>query len=682
MKQRCIVLMILGALGLLPVKLMSQALPQSLPSTGPTTFDADTGSPNINILNPNALIQKHWIVAGKVTTLSGDAVAGVKIWVQPTISAESRLVTTDRQGGFYTEYWLNADLVKQFSVVLDANKKGFLKAHLLVDYGSAEKTWAIAITLQDQSPDPKLLSQADFVANLAPRLKKLGSADGLSAKSEKDYMRGVDEFLSQNRPQHALPFLTKVLARDPSCIGCRVMLGLAELASGDWDGANRNLSQGVGDVRKATNTQAGQRISSSEVRVGGGRPEPALALGVMESWRHQFERAASFYVEALQYAPQDPLALQELGRAELLLQNWDTANTYLGKAEAAGASPEVRLLRAEALLGAGSYDGANEEMTRYLNGRDVKTMPMPVRLLWAQIGEKKKIEAVYIKGKAKANPPIDYLHRPVPELKDLAPAQDQTPLNSILSEVGKRVAMYFRNFPNTVSLEEIHQERLSHKGRVGATLDQKFHYLCLVPTEDTGLGFTEYRASMSGDKGQPHGLSDGFMLTSGFASASIIFHPDYQAGSEFRYLGRQKIDGRDTFVIAFAQRPEKARLYGIFKMGATSIPTFSQGLAWVDAETYEIARLREDLLKPLPEVRLDKQTTEIEFTETHFKSITEGFWLPREVKVTVDWSGKSLLNKHEYSDFRLFNVGATEKIGNPKQAAGNSSEETPHQTPN
>ena len=166
---------------------------------------------------------------------------------------------------------------------------------------------------------------------------------------------------------------------------------------------------------------------------------------------------------------------------------------------------------------------------------------------------------VYVKPKAKANQPIDYLHRPVPELKDLVPATDQSPLDSVLDAVGKRVEAYFRNFPNTVSLEEIHQEKLSHKGKVGDTLNQKFHYLCLTPTEQSGLGFTEYRAKLSGEEGQPQGLNDGFMLTSGFASASLIFHPGHQAESTFRYLGRQKVDGRDTFVVGFRPADRKKR---------------------------------------------------------------------------------------------------------------------------
>jgi hypothetical protein len=242
--------------------------------------------------------------------------------------------------------------------------------------------------------------------------------------------------------------------------------------------------------------------------------------------------------------------------------------------------------------------------------------------------------------------------------------------------VGKNVEAYFHNFPNTVSLELIRQEKLSHKGRVEETLNQQFHYLCLMPADESEVGFNEYRANLSGDAGEPQGLKDGYMLTSGFASASLIFHPLYQAESTFKYLGQQKVDGRNAYVIAYAQQPQKARLYGLFKMGSNSMPTFSQGLAWVDAEKYEILRMRTDLLRPLPDVRLDKETTDIDFSENHFKSIAEGFWLPRAVTVSVSWNGKTLCNRHEYSDFKLFNVGATQKVGKPKELGPTSQVET------
>jgi tetratricopeptide (TPR) repeat protein len=594
---------------------------------------------------------KHWLVEGKVTTLRGDPVAGARVDVAPTsASGEFRTLVTNFQGEFQTEYSLSTDLVREFGVDLKVTKKGFLKAHSVIDFGASDKTWVIPVTLREPEEDSELLSQADLISGLAPRLKKLGASDGLSAAGEKDYARGVAEFLDRSRSDRALPFFTKVIRRDASCMPCRTMLALAELDSGDWDGAYHNLAE-------LFNKMLADRSL--------GRPEPLLALGVMESWRRQPTNAAGYFVEALKYAPQDPLALQELGRTQLLLQNWGPADQYLSKAIAAGAGPEVRLLRVAALLGGDQFQAASTEMTRYLDGRDIKKMPYQVRQLWVQIENRKKVESAYLMANPKGDQAIDYLHRPPPDLTGLEPATDQGQLDSILSAVGKTVAEFFRNFPNTSSLEQIHQEKLRRKQKVGATLDQKFRYLCLTPAEDGGPGFDEYRADLWGIQALPQGLQDGFMRTSGFASASLLFLPKYQSQAAFRYLGRQKLNGRDTYVIAFAQQPGKARLNGAFKSGAISMTTFSQGLAWIDSRSCQITRLRTDLLKPLPEVNLERETTEIAFGEVHFKGMAEGFWLPQQVTVTVDWNGKHFRNEHRYSEFKLFNVEATEKIRKP-----------------
>jgi len=615
----------------------------------------------------NRLVQDHWLVAGKVTTLQGDPISGAKVDVESLDAAGGfRTLITDLQGGFQSEFWLNTQLIKDLSVTLTVTKKGFLKAHETVDVGDPSKAWLITVTLREPEEDPRLLPQADLISKVAPRLKKLGASEGLSAASEKDYGRGVEEFLDRNHPDRALSHFSKVTRHDPSCVQCRTMLALAQLDSGDWDGAYRNLSQTINKI-----------LADASL----GRPEPPLTFGVMESWRGEPKIAAGFFLEALKYAPQDPLALQELGRSQLLLENWGVAEQYLSRAVAAGAGPEARLLRVEALLGGDQLQTASTEMTRYLEGRDVKKMPFQVRQLWMQIQDRTKVQAFYVKAKPKGDAAIDYLHHLPPDLNGLEPASDQGQLDSILSAVGKTVAEFFRNFPNTSSLEQVRQEKLGRKQKVGATLNQKFRYLCLTPAKAWGPGFEEYRADLSGNRAWPQGLEDGFMLTSGFASASLLFHTIYQPQAAFRYLGRQKVNGRDTYVIAFAQQPGRARLNGAFVYGKTSMTTYSQGLAWVDSESYEITRLRTDLLMPLSKVKLERETTDIAFGEVRFKSIARGFSVPRQVTVTVDWNGEHLRNEHRYSEFKLFNVQATDKPGKPKELGETSKGAPDPQTP-
>ncbi len=368
----------------------------------------------------------------------------------------------------------------------------------------------------------------------------------------------------------------------------------------------------------------------------------------------------------------DALALQELGRTQVSMQEFDAASENLKSALAAGAGPDARLQYVEALLGAGRPVEANVEMNTYLNGRDVKEMPVWVRQVWANVQNREKAETTYFKGQ-KGQAHLDFLQHPPPDLtQGLEPAKDQERLIPNLDGVGAKIMEMAKNFPNTSSLELIHQEKLGHKGDISDEQNQKFRYLCMVPSQAWGPGFVEYRSDLSGTEALPRGLAEGFMLTKGFASTELIFHPDYRSESTFRYLGRQKVSGRSTFVVAFAQIPGKAHLNGNFRRGATSIPTYSQGLAWIDTTSYQIVRLHTDLLTPLPDLKLDRVVMNVDFNEVHFKQVKEVLWLPQEVTVTLNWNGRELRNTHDYSDFKIFNVEASEKIGRPKEPARSS----------
>jgi hypothetical protein len=374
----------------------------------------------------------------------------------------------------------------------------------------------------------------------------------------------------------------------------------------------------------------------------------------------------------VQYAPKDALALQELGRAECQDLFWYEGSVSLKQALDSGAGPDARLMYAEALVWTGRPDEAGVEINKYLGGRDPASMPPHVREICDRIKAGKKDETMVRVARARAAArgvePLDYLHHPPKIQPDFEPATDQAALSAILAAVGKNVADMFANLPNICAVEQIHQERLGHEGKAFAGQDYKYRYLALTPEEKWGPSLDELRADMKGHKTTQLGLSDNAMLTSGFISAPLVFHPAYQQGSSFRLMGRQKLDGRMTYVIAYAQQPEKSTLSGSFVYGGNVLPTYSQGLAWVDATNHQIIRLTSDLLNPLPQVRLDKQTTVINYQEVGFKQLPRKFWLPNAVTVTLDWNQRVYRNNHSYSDFILSQVDSTERIAKPKDA--------------
>ena len=121
------------------------------------------------------------------------------------------------------------------------------------------------------------------------------------------------------------------------------------------------------------------------------------------------------------------------------------------------------------------------------------------------------------------------------------------------------------------------------------------------------------------------------------------------------------LKGRDTLLVLFAQHPERDAVLGRVKFGNESIPILVQGVAWIDAASYEIVRMRTDLLAPLSNVHLEQATTDISFEGVRFKELPDPMWLPHEVNVTVKRGDRIYHNQHRYSDYKLFNVEAGEK---------------------
>lgn len=588
-----------------------------------------------------------WQVFGRVTTLDGAPVAGALVRVDPNAGLQKvTTVETDLQGRYRTDASLDAALYPTLTVNVVARKPGYDDARETAAFKKTGQVWEIDLVLRSKKEDPEKLSEANLIARLAPRLTNPAILNSAKVSARKDYARGIEEFLTRGNAPRAVPVLAKVMKRVPQCFECGTLLALAELRSGSIESAISQLAETVKNDEQAPPTAR--------------RPEPLLALGVIETWKDNEPQAEAFLSQALRIAPGDPLVLEELGRAFLLGQHPEAAEDYLDRAIKAGAPADARLLRARVSIEAGDVDAASEAMRGYLAGRDVRRMSESVRQIYGELQDRRQLES-YHGAQSFVDQPLPELIRAVPELRGIEPATNQEDTSVILRRVGENVAEAFQSFPDTVSTERIQQTILRSNGKVSGSLDQKFHYLILAESHKEDLDLREFRTDLRGERAQPAGLGEGFMITSGFASADLIFHPTYQSDTNFRYLGRQMLDGRPALVMAFAQKPSTSRLFERFNSGQVSVLILVQGLAWIDPQTYHILRLRTDLLKPAREIRLNVQTTEIQFDEVRFKGVPAVFWLPSQVVVTVEWKGKSFRNVHQYSDFMLFNVKADEK---------------------
>jgi hypothetical protein len=260
----------------------------------------------------------------------------------------------------------------------------------------------------------------------------------------------------------------------------------------------------------------------------------------------------------------------------------------------------------------------------------------------------------------------ELLHYYPSALRHVNFSSNQGQLNSLLAKTGERVQAFFRDFSDTSSQEFVLLQMLGYNGGIERQNSRDFSYLTIYHPDGTKPSLEEYRTDKRNRPINQDAIA-GFYITSGYACLSLNFHPSYQQGLRFRYLGQQTSDSH-AHIIAFAQKLDTKDLLiefiGIGSANVVRVPV--QGIAWVDPNTYQILQLRVNLVAAGNKSSLTEQTTDIKFGAVRFSETEKQLWLPHEVIVTTQISNRTFRNLHRYSGYKLFAVNSDSKIEKPK----------------
>lgn len=239
------------------------------------------------------------------------------------------------------------------------------------------------------------------------------------------------------------------------------------------------------------------------------------------------------------------------------------------------------------------------------------------------------------------------LRSAVPELSQAALNPDQAFLTPVLRAAAAELTGMLAAFVDVAAAEEIHEARFRAPGLYQADRREHFRYLMRAAPATAPLPVEESRTVA---KPEP---DSGFLVTTGFVGTLNHLLPQYQAQSRFRYLGRQRLEGEDCYLLAFAQLPESASLSAQFVLDGKERKAFLQGLVWIDVNTKRIRRVRTDLLPPVEGIAIKRFTTDVLFVPVRFEVTGTVLWLPAQVTLDASYSGKEYHNVYRYSDYRL-----------------------------
>jgi VWFA-related protein len=272
--------------------------------------------------------------------------------------------------------------------------------------------------------------------------------------------------------------------------------------------------------------------------------------------------------------------------------------------------------------------------------------------------------------------PLRKLSAVVPTLDGMKADPNQDQLPGILSKVGEATVRSLAAAPSLTSREDVYSIVLARdpgltNSVVGmeempALLDLEtqllqsrsieFNYLLLFDHHaDGGTSIKELRTDFKNRQVNspvngvaPHGF--------GFAYQWLLLTPANQSELRFRYLGQQRMDDHKTFVLGFVQIPDRVKIPGKFSWAGKEAPFFFQGIVWIDQSTFDVVRLRTDLLSPVPSVNLRQMTTELHFRSVRIHGFGADLWLPSEVLIRTAQTNSVVEELHQYSAYRFFHA--------------------------
>lgn len=238
-------------------------------------------------------------------------------------------------------------------------------------------------------------------------------------------------------------------------------------------------------------------------------------------------------------------------------------------------------------------------------------------------------------------------------------------LEGLLPQVTSHVKEFVDNVNRISATEVLESERFDKEGNLKEKAQSKSNYVATVQEGRKGVFWVEeYRNETSGARD----IHWGVVATGAAPALALIFHPAHLEEFNMTCDGLADWQGHSVWHVSFEQRLDRPATLCTLRVGAAFFDLLLKGFALIDYDNYQILHIETDLLQPLPEARLYIDHKAVDYTSVAFIERDINVWLPQRAEITVDYKGKRFVERHTYSNYRLFLVDTGEKIAKPKRS--------------
>jgi len=236
---------------------------------------------------------------------------------------------------------------------------------------------------------------------------------------------------------------------------------------------------------------------------------------------------------------------------------------------------------------------------------------------------------------------------------------DVQKLNDLLARTSDRTAAFLDQFSDVKCTEQVRQEKLGKDDKVELKEDSAYDYLVMLTNNGGDLNLSESRIPVKEVKRDRKNTS--MLLSNGFATLFLVFHPYYSAAFKFSLAGEEELGGRILQKISF-QHITGMKSPAALALRGREYPLELSGTAWIDPETGSIAKIEAGIADTLSDVGLKSLTSEIDFSPVPFTDAKQVYWFPTQARVEVETPRQHWRNLHQFNSYKKFSVSTEEQV--------------------
>lgn len=232
------------------------------------------------------------------------------------------------------------------------------------------------------------------------------------------------------------------------------------------------------------------------------------------------------------------------------------------------------------------------------------------------------------------------------------PAWGDSRNNDAVLGAEQHVSKFLDLFSEVKCTEYVEQSKLTKNGKVEYQERSRFDYLLITQSAGGELSLQESRlqeAAATSKKNSP------LLVTNGFATMLLVFHPYYASGFNFSLPEQGVLNGHSVSIVHF-RHMKGARTPTVLVLRGREYPLELSGTAWINTETGEVERLEAELQSSMEDIGLQTLRTSVDYAPVRFRGLNHQPWLPAKAVIEVETPRQRWRNIHRFTNYEHFAV--------------------------